>query len=184
MATLVINESRPANASSTCLRRWLDGHWALLFSDAIHFAPDESTPKGYLVALASVLADNGIKLLEVQSSGSATHSWIDESDPHRATLTLNAADSRSVLDLHAHTLAKRIRETAGPFVIVLDERAQCRATLKYRRENILRPRTLEDIVETIYVLRGDDHLELESDRRPATQRTRSARRKTQGIRSH
>jgi len=157
MATLVIDQSMHATAaspSSAALRSWLNGSWALLFSDPEHFAPNASTPKGYLTCLASVLEDNGIKLIELQSADSAA-SWIDDSDPKRSTLSIATPRNADILDLHAHTLIKRIQETARPFVMVLDERSQCRTTLSYRPQNIVRPRTFEDIVQTIYVLRGD-----------------------------
>jgi alkyl hydroperoxide reductase subunit AhpC len=158
MATLVIDDptiSAAASASTASVRSWLNGSWALLFSDPEHFAPNSSTPKGYLTCLASVLAENGIKLLELHSASSAA-SWVDESDPQRRTIVLAAMQGENVLDLHAHTLLRKIQETARPFVMVLDQHSQCRTTLNYRPENIVRPRTLEDIVETIYVLRGDE----------------------------
>lgn len=156
MATLAIDRtSFAANAfrSRIALHRWLDGSWALLFSNPEHFAPHESTPKGYLTCLASILADNGIKLIELQSQ-STEASWIDASDPNRQLLFVTSHNT-DVLDLRAHTLIKKIRETSHPFVMVIDQHLQCRTTLNYRPENITRPRTLEDIVETIYVLRGD-----------------------------
>jgi alkyl hydroperoxide reductase subunit AhpC len=157
MATLLIDQpsnAARASASSIALRAWLNGSWALLFSNPEHFAPNASTPKGYLTCLASVLGENGIKLIELASQSSGP-SWIDESDPERLSLAL-ASPQADVLDLHAHTLSKKIQETARPFVMVLDQNSQCRTTVNYRPENITRPRTLEDIVETIYVLRRDE----------------------------
>jgi alkyl hydroperoxide reductase subunit AhpC len=157
MARLVIDQPAlaTATASTSPVRNWLNGSWALLFSDPDHFAPNASTPKGYLTCLASVLEENGIKLIELRSDMPAS-SWIEESDPLRTTLSISPPRNADVLDLHTHTLIKKIHETARPFVMVLDEYAQCRTTLNYRPENIVRPRTLEDIVETIYVLRGDE----------------------------
>ena len=173
MATLAIDQ--PCNAASNiALRHWLNGSWAVLFSHPEHFAPNASTPKGYLTCLASILAENGIKLIELQSQARGG-SWIDESDPERRLVSL-ATSSADVLDLHAHTLIKKIQGATRPFVMVLDQLSRCRTTLNYRPEHIARPRTLEDIVETIYVLRGDgpvvgddsDNCEQQPNRRAKT----------------
>lgn len=157
MATLVLDDASfdpGGSPSSGALRNWLNGSWAVLFSHSEHFSPDASTPKGYLTCLGEVLGGSGIKLLEL-SSGDAMQSWIEDSDPARCRISLREMNDNGAVDLQARTLIKKIEQTVRPFVIVLDQHANCRTTVRYRPENIVRPRTLEDLIGTINVLRRE-----------------------------
>jgi alkyl hydroperoxide reductase subunit AhpC len=155
MATLVVTDStQQAPEHALRLRDWLSGHWAIVFSNPQHFAPHPSTPPGFLARLSSFLERSQVKALTLVGDVALDQRrWLDEVVCDPALVALEMAGGK-VIDFAERTLARRIGELSGPFVIVLDANGCCRSTISYRPSHSSRLRTVEDILRVIGVLRS------------------------------
>jgi alkyl hydroperoxide reductase subunit AhpC len=135
----------------------LQGHWALLFSNPEDFAPHASTPPGFLTYLADGFKRARTKpftvIHQVQQSHAAT--WLQHASDDRSLFVLDCAARRPVVDFATRALVRKLRRLEPPYVLVLDENGRCRSTISYRAQRVDRPRTVEELLCVVTVLRGD-----------------------------
>jgi hypothetical protein len=139
------------------LHDWLQGHWALVFSDPDDFAPHASTPQGFMTCLADELRRARTKPLAVLNrwhSGLAA-SWLQHATSDRSLIVLEPASHEPVIDFSTRALALKLARLQPPYVLILDEQARCRSTLCYRPRGIDRARTVEELLRVVAALRGD-----------------------------
>jgi hypothetical protein len=136
------------------LRDSLIGHWGILFSDPEHFAPHPSTPRGFFRLVAERLARERVRPLTVAREDRYP-CWIDEVMDADCSLSLTSAATRdsTIVDFAASCLRMKVASLSGPFVLVLDDFGRCRLTLSYQAQRIDRPRTIEDLLAVVDVLR-------------------------------
>jgi hypothetical protein len=140
------------------LQGWLQGHWALLFSNPEDFAPPATTPPGFMACVAEELNRARTKALVVldrlPQAGPA--SWLQQATGDRSLILLDCgALNEPVVELATRALLRKLLELERPYVLVLDEYGRCRSTITYRARRIDRPRTLGELLCVVAALRGD-----------------------------
>ena len=153
MATLALRHTDAhahGVAGKVRLRNWLNGQWAVLFSNPEDFAPHPSTPEGFITLLADDFAACGVKPIKLGNDDAAP-SWLDYAGADSARVVLDDDDG-PVIDLAERTLAVKIEGLNSPFVIVLDANARCRTTIKYDARRLERARTIQDVLTVVQVL--------------------------------
>jgi alkyl hydroperoxide reductase subunit AhpC len=156
MATLTLSSTTDAASSSSTkarLRDWLDGKWAVLFSNPEDFAPHPTTPEGFITLLADDFAACGVKPITLGKGDGTTNSWLDFAGADTTNVVLDGdPEPAAIVDLAQRTLAKTIRRLTSRFVIVLDEKARCRTTINYDARRVAHHRTIEDVLNMVQVL--------------------------------
>jgi thioredoxin-dependent peroxiredoxin len=159
MTTLLIAETdvaAPTGGLMGPLQEWLQGNWAVLFSDPDDFAPHASTPHGFMACLADELRRARVKMLRVAACAQQVpvSSWLDQLEGERSLLTLPCVQGEQVLDFATRALVLKLTRLQGPYALILDERGRCRSTITYRPRRIDRLRTVHDPLHVIAALRG------------------------------
>lgn len=161
MATLILarNGALPDAVAShpiKRLREWLNGSWAVLYSNPEDFAPHPSTPQGFISYLSGEFSQSNVKPIALASDiGVAPVSWLDHTGADNCVVIVDAdVVDAPVIDLAECALAMKLARIEGPFVMILDANGCCRSTIRYRPQRIDRPRTVADILNVIAVLRG------------------------------
>ena len=160
MATLILarNNALPDVIAGQArrLREWLDGSWAVLYSNPEDFAPHPSTPQGFIAHLSGEFAHHNVKPISLASDlGVPPPSWLNHSGEDNSVVIVDADGADApVIDLAERALSMKLARLDGPFVMILDANGCCRSTITYRPRRINRPRTVADILGVIEVLRG------------------------------
>ena len=174
MPTLLVakhltQEQLPEELRTRGLQDWLQGHWALLFSNPEDFAPPATTPPGFIACVADELRRARTKVLTVleRLSPAEPGNWLQQASGDRSRIVLDggAPDDR-VVDLASHALLHKLLALERPYVLVVDEHGRCRSTITYRARRIDRPRTLTELLCVVAALRGDG-ISARSTRSPA-----------------
>lgn len=160
MATLILtpNGTVPdavGARSMKRLREWLDGSWAVLYSNPEHFAPHPGTPQGFLSYLSGEFAQCNVKPIALANDiGISPANWLHQAGDDNSVVIVDAnAAHACVIDLAECALAMKIARIEGPFVMILDANGCCRSTISYRPRRLDRPRTVADILNVVDVLR-------------------------------
>jgi len=161
MATMILARNDAAMAELAHerivpLRDWLNGQWGAVFSHPDDFAPSAGTPSGFTNRVADGLLAAGVRPITFcDSLEHVTPNWLDHAVNDDAVVVLDARCER-VIDLAERALATQLAALHDRFVLILDERGRCRTSLQYRAESLhTRPRSVEELVEIVGVLRGD-----------------------------
>ena len=145
MAMLALQAERtfldrpPALAISSSLRRWLEGHWALLFSHPDDFGCYDFESDRWLLVLRQALAAARIRPLALVSRHSYGYAgWVTEVDG--AVVVSEAEPPRSprqVLDFdpHVRELRTAIAQTSTRFAMIIDESLRLRRTFSYTSQH-------------------------------------------------
>ena len=147
---------RDPAAVSLC--EWLAGQWAILFSNPEDFAPHPSTPAGFHAQIAGQFEELRVKPLALAVSTSEPgHQWLRDIDGASASIRLAGtnAGGATVIDFIGCALESKLRNIETPYVAVLDELGRCRLTIRYLRYRTDRPRTVDELLRMVKVLRGD-----------------------------
>lgn len=149
LATTHADAAALAHERLVPLREWLRGHWAAVFSNPEDFAPDPSTPPGFVTCIAHEARLARIKPIAFARSLEPVSNWLDHAVNDDALVVLNHRND--IIDLAERCLATTLARLRQPFVVILDERGRARMTLNYRSGD--RRRTMLDVVDMVELLR-------------------------------
>jgi len=166
MSTLLVADSNPfspplpadvpADVPVIALHDWLQGSWALLFSNPDDFAPHASTPPGFMACLVDELRRSHTKPLVLANrlQQGIRINWLQHAINDPSVIVLQAAGTDQVVDFATRALALKLKRLQPPFVLILDDHGRCRSTISYRPRRIDRLRTVQDLLSVVAVLRG------------------------------
>jgi hypothetical protein len=162
-----------ANPSAMSLCDWLGGDWAMLFSNPAHFAPHPSTPRGFHAQIAAAFRERRVKPLALAcNEPEPGEEWLLDASGLEGTVCLRglrrSEQSSNVFDFIGRALETRLAGSGTPFVALLDDLGRCRLTVSYRLFRTDRPRTLDELLCMVDVLRAgaSPRAVLESRTRP------------------
>jgi alkyl hydroperoxide reductase subunit AhpC len=117
------------------LHVWLDGAWALLFSNPEDFQPHGRDRRRWLDRLRREFSARGVCALAVKrDSGPLDSTWIDElsSDPQLVGLREPAFAAADEVSFAARAVRGELLTLPARFVLVVDGALKRRVLLKYR----------------------------------------------------
>lgn len=155
MTTLWTSDRIPVNTSLPVLtlHEWLQGSWALLFSDPEDFAPQQGTPHGFMARIADELRRADTKALALARDAEPAQGWLRQATEQHAIVVLRP-DAGRIVDFTARSLTRVLEKLEPPFVLVLDELGRCRSTISYRPRRIDRVHTVQELLSVVAALRS------------------------------
>jgi hypothetical protein len=166
MSTLLLDDSSQfspplsanacAHACAITLHDWLQGSWALLFSNPDDFAPHASTPPGFMACLADELRRAHTKPLVLANrlQQGTRINWLQHATDDRSVIVLRGTGTGQIIDFSTRALVLKLKCLPPPFVLILDDHGLCRSTISYRPRRIDRLRTVQDLLSVVAALRN------------------------------
>jgi alkyl hydroperoxide reductase subunit AhpC len=132
MATLCL-ELASENASAPELHEWLNGDWALLFSNPEDFQPETRERRRWLDILRVEFDARGLRALAVKRDGPPLRSWIDELQFDREIVQLREPGfvASDAISFAARALRGDLLTQQCSFVVFIDGTLARREILKY-----------------------------------------------------
>jgi hypothetical protein len=159
MARLILDRNgrtrSGARAAASPLRAWLDGSWALLFSQHDDFANYDVEADRWLILLQDAFENAQVRPIALASGlrEDMEGGWLAEVSEGRTCVTLGD-DLPRIADFRLHALRGAIERASSRFVMIIDAELHLRRTFAYSPQDRLP--SIFDLIATAEKVRGGD----------------------------